>query len=188
MGRYNARDLLNAPTLLSLARIPLAAVFPHTIDQPPLSLVVLGAAAFSDVLDGFVARRFGLATPTGAVVDGVTDKLFAASVLVTLVVADRLTLIDVALLGTREIIELPFVVWLAVSPAARSRKIEERANVFGKTATTLQFATVVAVLGRSELRAVGLWMTAAVGVAAGISYWMRACAASRAANEGSEER
>ena len=85
MGRYRARDLVNAPTLVSWLRIPLAAAFPFVRESVSGSLVVLGLAAATDVIDGFIARRFGLATPTGAVVDGVTDKTFAATVLGTLV-------------------------------------------------------------------------------------------------------
>jgi phosphatidylglycerophosphate synthase len=173
VGRYRAADLVNAPTLISFLRLPLAAVFPFTLGRPTLGIAVLAAAAGSDVLDGFIARRFDRATPMGAVVDGITDKLFAAVVLVSLVLAGRLALVDVALLGAREITELPLVAWVAVSAAARRRKIDERANVLGKAATTFQFATVFAVLVESEWRAVGLWATALVGVAAGLSYWAR---------------
>jgi cardiolipin synthase len=180
VGSYAARDLLNAPTLISLTRLPLAAAFTQTLSSTALSLLVLGAAAFSDVLDGFVARRFDLATPTGAVVDGLTDKAFAATVLVTLVLAGRLMAVDVALLGTRELVELPLVGWLALSPAARSwRKIDNRANVLGKAATILQFATVAAVIGRHDVHLTGLVLTATVGAAAGVSYWRRALSSVR---------
>jgi CDP-diacylglycerol--glycerol-3-phosphate 3-phosphatidyltransferase/cardiolipin synthase len=174
VGKYRAADLVNAPTLLSLARLPLAVLFPFTLERPALSIAVLGAAAASDVLDGFIARRFELATATGAVVDGVTDKLFAAVVLASLVLGGRLALADVALLGAREIVELPFIAWLALSAAARRSKIDERANVIGKAATTLQFAAVFLVLIRSDLRTWAVWATAVVGAAAGMSYWARA--------------
>ena len=48
------------------------------IDPGPLRaglLLALAAIAFSDLLDGFLARRFGLATQAGAIADAVADKL-----------------------------------------------------------------------------------------------------------------
>lgn len=181
MGRYRLQDLFNAPTLISLVRLPLAAAFPFVRESVPGSLVVLGLAGASDVVDGWIARRFALATPTGAVVDGVTDKLFAATILVTLVWTRAMPLADLALLGSREIGELPLVVWLALSPAARRRKVDDRANVFGKVATALQFATIVSTIVRSDLRQAMLWSTAIVGAAAAASYWRRALTAARRA-------
>lgn len=139
----------------------------------PFALVLLALAGASDVVDGFVARRFGLATPTGAVVDAIADKVFVATVLVTLVVAGRLTPANVALLGARELVEAPLVLMLALRPSVRARRVDERANAFGKIATTLQFATIVAVFESSSLATVGVWLTAAVGIAAGLTYWRR---------------
>lgn len=180
MGRYRARDLVNAPTLISWLRVPLAAAFPFTHHDPVASLVVLAAAGITDVVDGFVARRFRLATPTGAVVDGITDKLFVGAVLATLVATGKLAPLEVVLLGTREIGELPLVLWLAVSHDARQKKVvDDRANVFGKAATTLQFGVVVLTLIGSPWRGVGLWLAAMVGVAAALGYWMRALARHR---------
>jgi len=179
VGRYRARDLVNAPTLVSWLRLPLAAAYPFVRESVAGSLVVLGLAAATDVVDGFIARRFGLATPTGAVVDGVTDKTFAATVLGTLVVTGVMPWTDLLLLGSREVGELPLVAWLAVSHAARRRKVEDRANVFGKAATVMQFAAIVATITRSDARVPLLWVTAAVGAAAAVSYWRRALAAGR---------
>ncbi len=187
VGRYRARDLVNAPTLVSWLRVPLAAVFPLTLASPGRSLLVLGAAGLSDVVDGWLARRFALATPAGAVVDGVTDKLFVGAVLVSLVATGRMQVSEVLLLGTRELGELPLVLWLLVSRAARRRKVEDRANVLGKAATTLQFATVVAILLGSAARSAGVWITAVLGLAAAASYWARALRARPGSAENARE-
>jgi len=173
VGRYRLRDLVNVPTLISLARLPLAATFPFVREHVVGSLVVLGVAAVTDVVDGWIARRFDLATPTGAVVDGMTDKLFAGAVLATLVLTGAMPATDLALLGSRELGELPLVMWLAVSPAARRRKVEDRANLIGKAATVLQFAAVVATIVRSDARTLFVWLTAIVGAAAAASCWRR---------------
>src|SRR5262245_39778093 len=58
MGRYRARDLLLPPSLLSFARVPLAAAFPFVHDRPWAAFGVLLASAASDLLDGWWARRY----------------------------------------------------------------------------------------------------------------------------------
>ena len=85
VGRYRARDLLLPPGWVSLSRVPLAVAFPFVEESAAASLVVLSLAALTDVVDGYLARRLDMATPTGAVLDGITDKLFVATVVVSLV-------------------------------------------------------------------------------------------------------
>jgi CDP-diacylglycerol--glycerol-3-phosphate 3-phosphatidyltransferase/cardiolipin synthase len=167
--------------LISFLRLPLAASFPFVCHSVWGSLVVLGMAAVTDVLDGWVARRFKLATPTGAVVDGVADKAFVAVVLGTLIVTGIMPWTHVLLLGARELGELPLLGFLALSHEARSRKVEDRANLFGKAATVLQFAAIVGAILRSPARATLVYATVIVGAAAAVSYWVRTLSAARTA-------
>ena len=51
------------------------------------ALLILTAIGISDVLDGFIARRFGLANNLGAALDAVSDKLAQITVLTTLAIA-----------------------------------------------------------------------------------------------------
>ena len=174
-GRYRFRDVFMAPGLLSLARVPLAIAFPFVVEETPWALAVLALAGVTDVLDGFCARRFGQVTPTGAALDPVTDKLFVLTVAVTLVVSGHFSLSAVLLLSTREILELPLVVWFALSPRARSARAEKpSANVFGKLATLLQFAAVFSALLAWSITNLWIGATAVVGVFAAMSYWVRA--------------
>lgn len=174
MGHYRTKDLLLPPSLVSFLRAPLAALFPFTVDRPGVALSVIALAGASDVLDGFLARRFNLATPAGAVVDGVTDKLFASSVVATLFVTGRLDLLGVALLGMRELGEAPLVLWWAVSRPRRKAKAEApKANALGKAATVLQFAAVGAALLVHSATWPLLYATGALGLFAALSYWRR---------------
>ncbi len=171
---YRARDLLLVPGLLSLARIPLAILFPFVASRPLAALVVLVVSGATDVIDGWWARRYEQTTATGAAVDPITDKLFVASVVVTLVVTGKLAPIGVLLLATREIGELPLVLWLAASHAARKARVEQPlANLPGKMATLLQFAAVGAALFGSPYTDGLLIATALVGTLAAASYWVR---------------
>ncbi len=174
MGVYRARDLIRVPGLLSLSRLPLAVAFPFAVERPLAALALLCAAGFSDMVDGWYARKFGQVTPTGVALDPITDKLFVLTVAITLVRGGRLSAIDVLLLSTREVAELPLVLWIAVSTRARSRReAHPAANAPGKLATVFQFATATAALFRlTQLR----WMivaTAITGAFAATTYWLR---------------
>jgi len=180
MGRYHARDLVRVPGLLSLCRIPLAAAFPFAVGRPPIALGILLGAGLSDVLDGWYARRYGEATATGAALDPVTDKLFVLTVAITLLVTGQLTLLSVLLLSTREIGELPLVLWIALSAGARRARAEQpSANAAGKAATVLQFASVSAALFHASHEELWVDATAITGAAAAVTYWGRALGRAR---------
>lgn len=191
MGVYRARDLLLPPSLISFVRVPLAIAFPFVHGEPLAALAVLVASALSDIADGWWARRYEQATATGAVVDPITDKIFVLTVAVTLVRAGDLSLLSVVLLSTREIGELPLVVWLSLDRAARKRRKEDpKANAPGKLATTLQFLAVIAALFHSAWTPVLVGVTAVVGTIAAVVYWRWALATTAApgANAGASKK
>lgn len=184
MGRYRARDLLLVPSLLSLLRVPLAAAFVPAADHPWLALSILAASGLTDVLDGWWARRYDQVTATGAVVDPVTDKLFVLTVVVTLVVRGHLSWWAVLLLATREIGELPLVAWWSLSRRRRLARVEQpSANAPGKLATVCQFAAVTAALFHASWAGALVWLTAAAGALAAVSYWRRDLGRERGARE-----
>jgi cardiolipin synthase (CMP-forming) len=174
-GKYRWRDVLLLPGLLSLTRVALAVAFPLVVTRTGWAIAVLVLAGLTDVLDGYCARRFGQVTPTGAALDPITDKTFVLTVAVTLIWSGHFSLVSVLLLSTRELLELPLVVWFAMSPKARSARAEKpSANAFGKLATVLQFAAVVATLLGWPIADMSIAATAVVGVLAALSYWVRA--------------
>jgi CDP-diacylglycerol--glycerol-3-phosphate 3-phosphatidyltransferase len=175
MGFYSARDLVLGPTILSLSRLPLAAVFPFVVDRPLVATAVLVMSALTDVLDGYWARRANRVTATGAAVDPVTDKIFVITVVISLVVTGRLAPSSVAWMSTRELGELPLVLWLVISRSARRARTEHpHANALGKLATTLQFATIACALWQLPETRLMVAATAIAGSIAAVSYWLRA--------------
>jgi len=178
VGHYRIRDLWTIPSLISLARLPLAGVFVLVVlfvRTPFAALAVLAASGTTDMLDGWYARKHHMVTPTGAVVDAITDKAFALTVIVTLVATRYLDAAAVLLLTTREIGEFPLVVWMSASRRARRGQSERTmANIPGKLATTLQFATVTAALFRWPHMPMLAAVTAGAGAVAAVTYWIRA--------------
>lgn len=174
MGQFRSRDVLLVPSLVSLTRIPLAVLFVLWVDVPVAALAVLLAAGASDMVDGWYARRFDQATATGAVIDGVTDKSFMATVVVALLLSDKLGWLGALLLATRELGELPLVLWWTLQRAKRRARAEDpRANAVGKLCTIVQFFAVAAALIESRSVEPLLGLAGALGAAAAAYYWRR---------------
>jgi phosphatidylglycerophosphate synthase len=170
---FNVRDLFSLPGWLSLSRVGLAACFPFLVGRPWLALATIAAAAISDGLDGYFARQRGATSPTGAALDPVTDKIFATSVMVSLIAHGQLTVGWAALLSLRELIELPLMLWLLSMPRARAaRAAHMKANLPGKLTTCLQLGALVSLLLKLEHVALWVWATAVVGALAATIYWV----------------
>ncbi len=181
------RDALLVPGLLTLARIPLAVAFPWVAGRKRAALAVLALAGVSDLLDGWAARRFDMATPTGAALDPIADKLFVAAVVGSLLARRQLGRSALVALTARELGELPLVAWRAVRGDITAVR-QPRANLLGKLATTLQFAsTTMAIVAsglpkrsrKARLLRVLIVASGVVGVASAVSYWAQEIAAAR---------
>lgn len=174
MSTLSARDLVLPPNLMSLARLPLAALFPVVATRPALALTVLCCAGLTDVLDGWLARRSGQVTRTGAIVDPIADKVFALAVVGTLLQSGSLPLWGIPALLARELLELPLALWIAVSRRFRGARLSTAsANIPGKLATTVQFAAVFTAIALPAALPTMLAAAASAGAAAGVSYWAR---------------
>ena len=80
---------MNTPNKLSLLRVALIPVLVLCMYQPGwffilLSAAVFGAAAYTDYLDGHIARRDHIVTDFGKFIDPVADKLLNMSALIML--------------------------------------------------------------------------------------------------------
>ncbi len=174
MPRYRLADLVLLPNVLSALRLPLAVVFPFVVANARLALAVLVVAGLTDVFDGWLARRMGQVTAVGAVVDPIADKIFAMTVVITLLVRNDMPTWGLLALLSREILEAPLVAWVLVSQSFRgARKAAAQANIPGKLATVVQFVAVLSAIAAPELLDGALVAAAVSGVLAGVSYWHR---------------
>jgi phosphatidylglycerophosphate synthase len=172
MAAYSIRDALRPPGLVSLTRLPLAVAFGFTAGKPVWATTIIGAAALTDVADGWLARRRHEQTPTGAVLDALMDKVFVLSVAACLLASGAIAIPEALLLGARDIGELPLLTLLAIQRRLTSGAARQ-ANVAGKVATVTQFAAVGALLWGLPHRDVWIFVTAFAGVLAAFSYWIR---------------
>jgi CDP-diacylglycerol--glycerol-3-phosphate 3-phosphatidyltransferase len=85
------RSIPNLLTLLRILTIPLVGwllTYPGPKEAWAAMFIFLGAS-LTDFLDGWFARRYGLVTALGKLLDPLADKLLVISVLLMLAVLDR---------------------------------------------------------------------------------------------------
>ena len=131
-------NLANLLTIFRIAAIPVVVVcfYSPLDDARPIAAIIFGIAAVTDLIDGWVARKYNQMSRFGEFLDPVADKLMVAIVLVMLVQADSSWFEDVIamIIIGREITITALREWMAT--------IGERANVkvdiTGKIKTTLQ--------------------------------------------------
>ncbi len=85
-GGSGTSRVLTVPNLLSVARLALVPVFLWLLlnGDDVLALVVLAVATFTDLLDGYIARRFDQITRLGQLLDPAADRLFMLACLLGL--------------------------------------------------------------------------------------------------------
>ena len=175
--------LWNAPNLLTLLRIFLIPVFIAAYYLPfhwasLLATALFALAALTDWLDGYLARRLNQASPFGAFLDPVADKLMVASALVMLladarvhklVLDHRLFAIVVLIIIGREITVSALREWMA--------ELGERARVavsfLGKFKTIGQMVAIPFLLYREPLFGLPVFRLGELllYLAAGLTLW-----------------
>ena len=103
-ARGRAGVELSIPNLITLARILLVPVVVWAIatGNMYLAFLLFLAAAISDAVDGFLAKRFGMMTELGAYLDPLADKVMIVSIYVTLGITAVIPLWIVILVVSRD--------------------------------------------------------------------------------------
>jgi cardiolipin synthase (CMP-forming) len=83
---YSLKSNLNLPNTITLSRMITTPFIGYFIsnNQIGLGLSLLGVAAFSDALDGYIARKYHMKTPLGTILDPLADKLLMTTLVVSL--------------------------------------------------------------------------------------------------------
>ena len=168
-------NLPNKLTVLRMLLIPVFLVF-YFLEMPVAALIVFAAASITDALDGHIARKHGLITDFGKLMDPLADKLLTMAAFVVLLQGNELYTIFLIAILARE-----FLVTAVRQVAASSGKILE-ADKWGKIKTILQMVWIsYALLIRSipmdfEYSVIGtvfLYVVVFVTVASGVNYCVK---------------
>lgn len=180
-----AASLFNLPNKLTSLRLVLSFVLFVAIwlQQWPVSLVVFVAAAITDWLDGYFARKRGLTSSLGRVYDPLVDKILVCGTFIFFLSepAANLNPWMVTIIVARE-----FLV-TAVRGFLENKGVTFGADWFGKIKMVLQCAAIVWILFLLTLASYGVtratldlvrdvlnWTTVAATFFSGANYVRRA--------------
>jgi CDP-diacylglycerol--glycerol-3-phosphate 3-phosphatidyltransferase len=140
---------INAPNVLTLVRILLVpvivvALLAETPNADMLAAIVFALAAFTDGLDGYIARSRGSITTFGKLMDPIADKLLIIAPLISLVSLGRIEAWVAMVIIARE-----FAV-TAMRMVAAEQGVVIPASFSGKVKTITQVAAIFAVIAVSS--------------------------------------
>ena len=161
--------LRSIPNVISLSRVGLAAAFVVDHDVNARILIVL-AAAVTDMLDGWLARRAGLTSRFGALVDPFADRVFALVAVATFVYEGSLTTLQYFIMIFRDL--MTAVGFIVAKSVSWLRPVEFRARWSGKAVTALQMVTFAAVLKFPDYVSPLVWTVGALSLYSVIDYTM----------------
>lgn len=159
--------LRSIPNIISLSRVALAAAFVMDHDANARILIVL-AAGVTDMLDGWLARRAGLTSRFGALVDPFADRVFALVAVATFVYEGSLSTFEYFIMIFRDL--MTAVGFLVARSVPWLRPVEFRARWSGKAVTALQMVTFVAILKVPEYVKPLIWSVGLLSLYSVIDY------------------
>jgi CDP-diacylglycerol--glycerol-3-phosphate 3-phosphatidyltransferase len=172
-------NLPNILTILRIVAIPLLLFLfwlPSGViaagDRNLAAALLFSAAAITDLIDGWLARRWGQTSAFGAFLDPVADKLIVCAALLVLLQLGRVDgLIALVIIG-REITISALREWMATIGASRSVAVHS----VGKLKTVAQMVAIALLLYDGSLLGFDVRTTATVlvHVAAALTLWSMA--------------
>lgn len=135
---------MNIPNILTCFRFAMIPLFGYLIitGNYLFSAIVFILAGITDVLDGYIARKFGLITDWGKIADPLADKL--------------LQLTALTLLTYKGLIPIQFIIIVAAKECFmgigsilvyKKKNLVVQANWYGKMATTVFFIAILTIIG-----------------------------------------
>ena len=167
------RSIPNALTIARFAAIPVFVwLYLDAGDGPAWGAgIFFAAAALTDQLDGYLARRWHVESRFGKVADPLADRLMIGTAAILMLATGRIPLLAALVILGRDV--LLVLGYRLLSPGGYELEV----TFLGKTATWVLYAALGFVLvtrrarrGRSSL----LWIGIALSLGAGAQYALRA--------------
>jgi phosphatidylglycerophosphate synthase len=142
------RALFNLPNTMSLSRVVLALAF-VLVSEPWDRIALIVVAAFTDFMDGWLARHEKTESTAGALLDPIADRIFVFVAISTYLVEGQLTTAQYFIFLTRDLATAAGFIVAKIIPTLRPAVF--RARMLGKIVTVVQLITLVAIVVMPEL-------------------------------------
>jgi CDP-diacylglycerol--glycerol-3-phosphate 3-phosphatidyltransferase len=164
---HRFRWIPNALTIARLAALPVLLVVLIRAEGPtsPLAAGIFGVVAFTDFVDGKLARALDAETRFGRIADPLADRLLVILALVGVILLDRMNPAAPVILIARD------VLIVAAFAALLSRGIEMRVDMAGKVSSALTMVAAGAAILLDQVWVdVLMWVAVALAVGTFLNY------------------
>lgn len=175
---------MNLPNKLSILRIILVPIFlifllvkfdvSFGIYAKYLAIIIFIFAALTDSLDGYIARKHGLITKMGKLIDPLADKMLISGALIALVSLKQISAWPAFIIITREFAVTGF------RSLASGEGVIIAASIWGKLKTILQIIAILAVMVNQNVlplpynvEDILIWIATIVTILSGMDYIMK---------------
>ena len=167
---------MNIPNTISFFRLCLVPVFALFYFSPLengriYALGIFLLAGFSDVLDGYIARKYNMITKLGRIIDPVADKFMVFCAILCLAISGDIHFIFPALYFVKESYQL-----LCAYKLMNKISDVPPASFWGKAATVLFYVAVTLGVGFKNAHTyavIALILALSASVTAAITYYFR---------------
>jgi len=166
---------MNIPNILTAIRFCLIPVFIYVFYNPEIEnnvlwgIVVFIAAGATDLLDGYIARKYDLITKWGKLMDPLADKLMLLTVLISLYVKGIIPAPVILIVFIKE-----FLMIVGAAFLYKNRNVVVEANFFGKAATASFYVAVITTVLKFQYSNVLLYIAVVLTLIALVQYSYRA--------------
>ncbi len=167
---------LNLPNALSIFRIIMGPIFFFAILQWDwyTAFIIYLIAEFTDVLDGYLARKYNMVTNFGKFLDGVADKMFMTIILIALAMEFNAPVIYVLLLLTRDIfVSLGIIItFIRFRSINKISKLDFSARTLGKATTAMQVITILMIFFSVPYVVYMVYLVVVLSIICLVDYYM----------------
>lgn len=140
--------MINVPNILTFIRLLL--VIPCGIflykEQYQFAAIVFFVASVTDIIDGYIARKFNLITNIGKIIDPLADKILSFTTITLLAYRGRIHLIIPILIFVKEV-----MIAIGGLVMYKKKQLIKGASWYGKVATVMFFVSIMLVMFNKTL-------------------------------------
>ncbi|HHW32293.1 MAG TPA: CDP-diacylglycerol--glycerol-3-phosphate 3-phosphatidyltransferase [Clostridiaceae bacterium] len=134
---------MNVPNILTAIRLLLIPSFAYFlyIESYKIAILLFALSGLTDILDGYIARRFNLVTSWGKLADPLADKLMQIAALIILTIQGYIPLFILITVILKEI-----MMGIGSIILLKKKKYVVSANWYGKLATFVFFIAIIMIM------------------------------------------
>lgn len=131
---------MNIPNLLTALRFVLIPIFGYYLynEQYLIAIILFLLGGLTDVLDGYIARKFNMVTSWGKVFDPAADKLMQITALVLLTVQELIPSVVLIVVVAKEAF-----MGMGSIVLYKKKNVIVSANWYGKLATVIFYLAII---------------------------------------------